>query len=119
MATKVNTIARDPDTCDMFLDAYGNIALASGKEAYAQIVNAKMRTTLGELQLDMRKGLPYFETVFSNAALLDIWRASAVEMLEALPFVISVDSFICQIEGNVVKYTSEIRTDSGVIQTNG
>ena len=119
MATEVNTIARDPETCDMYLDAYGNIALVSGKEAYAQIINAKMRTVVGEIQLNMRKGLPYFETIFENSTLLRVWESEAIKMLEALSFVIEVESFVCNVEGTTVKYTSRIRTDRGVIESNG
>lgn len=119
MASQVYTIAREPDTCDMYLDERGDIALVAGKEAYAQIVNAKMRTTAGEVQLNLLLGLPYFSTVFSNKSLVGIWRTEALKMLEGVDFVKSIESFDCKVEDDMVKYTAEIKTNSGVINTNG
>lgn len=119
MASQVYTIAREPETNDIYLNVRGDFALVAGKEAYSQIVDAKMKTTIGEVQLNLAAGLPYFETVFSSGSLVRVWESEAVKMLEGLDFVRNVDSFDCAVEENVVKYTAEIRTDSGVVKANG
>lgn len=119
MANLVKTLARNPETMDLIVDVSGNLAMAVGKEAYAQIINAKMRTSLGEKQLDVTGGLPYFQTVFADKSLVNIWQAEAVKMLESLPFVIRVISFDCDIADDMVQYTSEIETDEGSVIING
>ena len=118
MADRVKTIARDVN-CDLFADSHKNIALVYGKEAYAQIVNAKMRTVLGELPLDVNGGLPYFQTVFKDANLLSIFESEVIKMLSELDFVKEIKSFDCNIEDGVLYYTTEILTDSGEIKVNG
>lgn len=119
MASQVYTIAREPETNDIFLNVRGDIALVAGKEAYSQIVDAKMKTTIGEVQLNLAAGLPYFETVFSSGSLVRVWESEAVKMLGNLDFVKSIESFDCKVEDDMVKYTAEIKTNSGVINTNG
>lgn len=118
MASEFVTIARD-DNCDLFLDSKGNIALAHGIDAYAQIINAKMRTSLGELQLNMGKGIPYFETVFIDKSFIPIWKNEVVRQIESLGFVKNVSSFTCNLDKNMIKYIAEIETDKGTLTING
>lgn len=118
MADKIKTIARD-ENCDLFADSNGNIALAYGKEAYAQIVNAKMRTILGEMPLDVNGGLPYFQTIFKDANLLHVFESEVAKMLTGLDFVIGIKSFDCNVEDGVLYYTVEIITDNGEMKVNG
>ena len=115
---EVKTLARD-ENCDLYVGTDGQLAIVDGKEAYAQIINAKMRTTLGEMQLAMQKGVPYFETVFADPSMVPVWQESVIQMLESLAFVIEVSSFICETKGNMLEYTSEIKTDKGMVTING
>lgn len=119
MATTVKTIARNPETCDFVVGPDKQLVLVEGKEAYAQIINAKMRTQRGELQLNLMGGIPYMETVFKNRSLIPIWESEVILMLEDLPFVKSVKNFEYTVEEGTVKYTAEIETDSGEITING
>ena len=118
MADQTKTLARD-ENCDLFVDANGNLAIATGMDAYVQIVNAKMRTVLGELPMDVNGGLPYFQTIFKDASMVDVFEAEAVKMLEGIDFVSSVKSFTCEVRGDVLYYTSEIVTDRGALTVNG
>ena len=118
MADQIKTLARD-ENCDLFVDASGNLAIATGMDAYVQIVNAKMRTVLGELPMDVNGGLPYFQTVFADPSTIDVFEAEAVKMLEAIEFVESVKSFTCEVKGDVLYYTAEIITDKGALTVNG
>ena len=119
MASEVCTLAREPETNDLFLDTNGNIALAFGKDAYEQIVNAKMKTVSGEVPFNLRLGLPYFDTVFKSASNIEIWRSEAIRMLKGISFVDDVLSFDCNFSQGVVKYTSKILTKSGAVELNG
>lgn len=118
MADKIKTIARD-ENYDLFVDSHKNIALVYGKDAYAQIVNAKMRTILGEMPLDVNGGLPYFQTIFKDANLLNVFESEVIKMLQSLDFVTEVKSFDCNVEDGVLYYTAEIITDNGEMNVNG
>ena len=118
MQQKISTVARD-ENCDMYIDGTGQFAMVYGKDAYAQIINAKMRTTLGEMQLAMQKGIPYFQTVFADRSYLPVWQDEVEKMIRELPFVIEISSCDCNYEGGVLKYTMEIETDSGMVEING
>jgi hypothetical protein len=63
----MDTLKLDPNTWDLMLDANGNIAVATGKEAIAQDVASQGRLFLGELWYDTTQGLPYFEAVLGHA----------------------------------------------------
>ena len=118
MVDQIKTLARD-ENCDLFVDANGNLAITIGMDAYAQIVNAKMRTILGELPMNVNGGLPYFQTVFKDGSMVDVFEAEAVKMLEEIDFVSSVKSFTCDVRGDVLYYTAEIITDRGALTVNG
>lgn len=118
MAAKVKTIARNPDTCDFIVGPNGDLALAEGKEAYAQIINSKMKTQRGEMQLNLAGGIPYMETVFRNRSLLPIWESEVMLMLNSLSFVTNINSYSCKVEQNMVRYVAEIQTDSGEVIIN-
>lgn len=118
MADQTKTLAKD-ENCDLFVDANGNIAIAVGIDAYAQIVNSKMRTVLGELPMDVNGGLPYFQTIFKDSSMVDVFEAEAIKMLEGIDFVSSVKSFTCEVRGDVLYYTAEIVTDKGAMTVNG
>lgn len=118
MQQKISTIARD-ENCDLYIDGTRQFAMVYGKDAYAQIINAKMRTALGEMQLAMQKGIPYFQTVFSDKSMLPIWKDEVEKMLRSLSFVKNIFSFYCNYDNDVLKYTVEIETDSGMVEING
>lgn len=118
MRQKISTIAKDAN-CDLYIDSNGRLAMVHGKDAYAQIINAKMRTVLGEMQLAMQNGIPYFQTVFSDKSMLPIWQDEVEKMLRSIPFVKNISSFDCNYDNDVLKYTAEIETDSGMVEING
>lgn len=118
MKQKVTTIARD-ENCDLYLDDNGAIATIEGADACAQIISAKMRTSLGEMQLNMQNGVPYFQTVFVDKSFIPIWQDQVIKMLEAIDFVTEVSSFDCNTDGDMLKYTAEIKTDNGTVTING
>lgn len=101
------------DTHDLCIGDDGQIITLSGIEAYAQVINCNMRTILGEKQLDLRSGIPYMQTIFSNPNMIAVWEAEVRRMLTSLPFVLSVRSFDTEIVDGILRYKAVIETDLG------
>ena len=57
---------------DIYLDDKNNLAIKTGEEALLDVLNNVIRTRKYELQYDMNKGVPYFETIFSDSGLLGL-----------------------------------------------
>ena len=95
----------------------GNLAIMSGKEAYANIIADVVRTYRGELQLDTGTGVPYFETIFDSVNGIDIWKAEVRKRVLALSFVRSIDSFSVswKLENHVLSYSMTVSTDNGTV----
>ena len=105
---------------DVFLDGTHNIALCEGVEAIAQVIENVVRCQKGELQLDIERGIPYFETVFSSGiADIDIWKSYMIDAIENVSGVNSVVSFDITITGDVLKYVAEIDTIYGTATITG
>jgi hypothetical protein len=76
-------IALDPDTGDVLLDAAGNFATVTGRDAIAQHVRIRLLHYLGEWFLDQREGVPYFESILVHhpdlAAVEEAYRRTIAE----------------------------------------
>lgn len=94
-----------------------NLAIVSGKEAYANVIADVVRTCRGELQLDTGAGVPYFETVFDSVNGIDIWKSEVRKRVLALSFVRSIDSFSASwnTENRVLSYSMTVSTDNGTV----
>lgn len=106
---------------DIYLDDNGNLAIKSDEQAILDILTNRIRTKKYEVQYDMNKGVPYFETIFANTGLLGLWRSYVIEEIERTPGVISVESLLYSLdEGNKkLSYTCQIRTNYGETSLNG
>lgn len=95
----------------------GQLAVASGQEAYAQILEAAVETVYGELPLDVEAGVPYFTTVFLSPREIAAWAAAVKDAAKALPFVVSVDSLDYKLNpaDGKLSYTLTVTTDSGAV----
>lgn len=60
------TLLLDPDTWDLCLDAFGNIAVASAPYSIAQDVATQLSTFLGECWYDTTQGVPYWQQIFGQ-----------------------------------------------------
>jgi hypothetical protein len=58
-----DTLLLDPETWDLTVDAFGNIAMASPPYALAQDVASAVKLFQGELWFDTTKGIPYFRDI--------------------------------------------------------
>lgn len=71
----------------------GGFAMCNGVEAYAQTIEAVVLTVKGELVTQRDFGIPYFSTIFDNNSRANEWATAVTEIVSALDFVDSIDSF--------------------------
>lgn len=106
---------------DIYLDDKNNLAIKTGEEALLDVLNNVIRTRKYELQYDMNKGVPYFETIFSDSGLLGLWRSYLIQTIENVNGVISVESLTYSLDegSKKISYTCQIRTIYGETSLNG
>lgn len=112
----MTTIKQIDHTNDIGLTADGkDYAVSSGTEAYGFIIADAIRTLVGELQLDIQRGIDYENTVFASASRLIQWKRDVQDAVTAFDFVKSVKAFEAKVvDGNTVSYRLEVVTDSGL-----
>ena len=89
------------------------LSFNTGKKAYADIIGDTVRTVSGELQLDVNRGVPYFETVFKSVNGIDIWKNDVRKRVLGFPFVKSIDSFDVSYANRKLEYAMRLTTDAG------
>lgn len=106
---------------DIYLDDKNNLAIKTGEEALLDVLNNVIRTRKYELQYDMNKGVPYFETIFSDSGLLGLWRSYLIQTIENVNGVTSVESLTYSLDegSKKISYTCQIRTIYGETSLNG
>ena len=116
----MTTFSQNPETNDIETHAVtvGGVtkrylSFNTGKQAYADIIGDTIRTVSGELQLDVNRGVPYFETVFKSVNGIDIWKNDVRKRVLEFPFVKSIDSFDVSYANRKLEYTMRLTTDAG------
>ena len=116
----MTTFSQNPETNDIETHAVtvGGVtkrymSFNTGKQAYADIIGDTIRTVSGELQLDVNRGVPYFETVFKSVNGIDIWKNDVRKRVLEFPFVKSIDSFDVSYANKKLEYTMRLTTDAG------
>ena len=114
------TFSQNPATNDIETHAVTSggatkryLSFNNGKQAYADIIGDTIRTVSGELQLDVNRGVPYFETVFKSVNGIDIWKNDVRKRVLEFPFVKSIDSFDVSYANRKLEYTMRLTTDAG------
>ena len=112
----MKTFAQDSHN-DIRIGSDGQFVTVDGLDAYSTVIADVVRTVRGELQLDMERGVPYFETVFKSVNGIDIWKSDVRKRVLALSFVSSIDSFsaYCKPENHVLSYSMTVSTDNGTV----
>lgn len=111
----MKTIAQDGSGNPVIDTARHDFAVNSGVDAYGTVVSSAIKTYRGELQLDIERGIPYFETVFDSVNGIDIWKSEVHRRILEFPFVKSIDSFDASYSGGKLSYSISISTDGGVV----
>lgn len=96
-------------------DSQENLALLSDEEAVMRIVKHRIQTKKYELQYDMNRGIPYFETIFDNSFYLPIWVDNMITTILGTEGVKSVEYFYPNLESG----THKLSYKCGVITTYG
>lgn len=109
----MKTLAKDSNG-NLIVDLVTHdIRIVDGVEAYAVVIGDAIRTCRGELQLDIERGVPYFETVFKSVNGIDIWKNDVRKRILEFPFVKSIDSFEVSYANRKLEYTMRITTNAG------
>lgn len=103
----MNTMFLNPDTWDLVVDDYGNIAMAESPYAIAQDVASACRLWLGEARYDTTRGIPYETSLLGELppqSLIASWfeaEAETVPEVEAAQVVLSFDRTTRQLSGQI------------------
>lgn len=118
----MTTFAQNPATNDIETHAVTvdgvtkrHLSFSTGKQSCANIIGDTIRTVRGELQLDVNRGIPYFETVFKSVNGIDIWKNDVRNRILSLSFVKSIDSFDVSYLNGKLEYTMILTTDDGEV----
>ena len=120
----MTTFAQNPETNDIETHAVtiGGVAkrylsFNTGKQSYANIIGDTIRTVSGELQLNVNRGVPYFETVFKSVNGIDIWKDDVRKIMNGLSFVKSIVSFDVSWDpvSRKLNYEMVVETDEGEV----
>ena len=114
----MKTILTNKDN-DIYMDASGNLAIGEGLTAGANISKNAVLVTLGECEFNTTKGIPYFETIFADYPLIDLFQAAIIRTVESLPFVNRASNFQYSINNGVFSYSVKENTNLGDIIING
>ena len=98
---------------DIYLDPQGNLAIAVGLTAILQNCEHAARAVLGEMVLEVDRGIPYFETVWAGNPQISQFDAALRRALLAVEGVIEVVNLSTTPEDNQLNYTALIRTTFG------
>lgn len=118
----MKTLAVTKSFNDLYMDSKTNsLAIHTGKEAYADIINAAIRTIRGEMQLNIEGGIPYMETVFDNPSRVVIWKTEVEEKIESFDFVNAITDFTYDIDydNHTLHYKATIETIDGEVTIEG
>lgn len=114
----MQTIALNENN-DIYLDISGNLALVRDIEAVEQVVSCEIRTNYGEIVLNTRLGIPYFETLFVAHPDIELWKSYVAETILRINKVLGIQYFKTYIDKAILKYVVVINTEYGEGELNG
>lgn len=100
---------------DLFLNEAGNLAFSAGIDAVKQNCEHAMKTLLAECVLDLPRGIPYFQQVWSGRPNLEQFDFAAVSALLAVDGVTQINSFESTLNGDALEYQATIQTTFGTV----
>lgn len=113
----MNTLALDPLTWDLTVDASGNIAVfESGRPdpiGLAQDAASAIRLFQGELWYDTTQGIPYFARVLGHAPPISLLKGYFTAAALTVPGVAKASCFISSISERGLKGQVQITDQSG------
>jgi len=113
----MTTLATDANN-DIFLTNKG-FTLIEDAESIANVCERRLKTQRGELQFDLSRGVPWFETIFASQRNSVSWAASMKKTIKAVSGVTGISSFEFEVKENVVEYIARINTIYGEAVVSG
>jgi len=98
---------------DIYLDASGNLAIASGELAVGQACQNVSRASLGEEVFSTNNGIPFFQAVFIGVPKIQIFETYLRNAILSVPGVVQVLSLTTTIANHTLSYTAVIETAFG------
>ncbi len=116
MSAPFSTIAVDPSTWDLTLDAAANIELRIGADAVAQDMSSAVRLFKGEYIYDANAGVPY-DAILGESPSLSLMKADFIAAAQTVPGTSNVKCFISgilnrRVEGQI---QATVTTTSNVV----
>lgn len=115
----VRNDAEHEDYNDLYLDSYGNIAIAVDQEAVLQDCAHAAKTILGEMVLQTNIGIPNFQTAWAGVPNILQYEAAVRVAILNVPGVLEIVSFRATFSANILNYVTVIRTVYGEGQISG
>lgn len=106
---------------DIHLDNKGNLALCRDIEAVKVSVSCATKTNYGEIILNTRLGIPYFDTIFTAHPDIELWKSYMKEAILNIPKVLGISAFKTYInyQKSLLEYAVVINTEYGEAEING
>lgn len=124
ISANVNGTISGVEYNDMYLDAFGNIALSYDQQAILEECSQAVKTQLGEMALNTDIGIPYRATMWSGTPSTQQFTAAITNALLSIQGVLEVVSLITSQGGenedpNTYNFTAIVRTTFGTGAVNG
>lgn len=93
----------------------GGFAMCNGLEAYAQTLEAVVKTVQGEIITKRNYGIPYFTTIFASKVHVEEWAEAVKTVVSNLDFISSIDVFEYEYDDfrKVLTYKLGVTTTEG------
>lgn len=105
---------------DICLDEFGNISVLSDLDALMNALKCVVRVNMGELQYNLKKGVPYFQTIFSEKSLIYLWESYLREAILGVKGVVGIEyiEFDYSPVDDILSYKAGINTKYGALELN-
>jgi hypothetical protein len=109
----MDSLYLDPQSWDLAIDAFGNIALASDPYALAQSAATAIKTFAGEAYYNTTLGIPYFQNILGHLPTLAYVKSQMADAAETVPGVVSAQVFITSFENRVLRGQVQVTDSAG------
>ncbi len=108
------TITTDENN-DIFIGDNGNLSTSEGIEAVKFVAKGVAETQRGEIVLDIEKGLPNFDSLWTGVPNIPQYEAALRTALSEVQGVESIESLtVANVQG-VFTYTAVLKTTAGLV----
>ena len=98
---------------DLYIDDFGNLAVASNNVATLNVAKNVSQLRTGELQYNQQRGIPYLELIFSDVIDIDLWKYYLTQYLLEMNDITAVNIGNISVDGGKLKYEARITTTRG------